>query len=261
MALAELSSRIKAQARNRLVARETSARFERGDFAENEMLKIAGGNYLDDGFLFEADGPEGVDRVKASLVEMDQQALAIRKGLNGLVRKALEACEGATQMGMEKSYIQDLKPAASQLLTAYTKVVSMLQQAREDIGYDPGEASVTSLETESLLDGVDRVLRAHQHEEKATNFVDLSWDSKTRTVRMSAPKDHVEEDTFWQVAQTVKGSMRGHATYAAAATVGKNVVGEVRLSKDLQGEDLKKAAKALGVLVKTELHNRGLTCS
>lgn len=259
MTLAALHARRREVARDSLVSRETSARFTNDDLAEGELLSLAGGNYIDDGLLLEDEGPEGVDRVKAALSEMDGHAAAIRKGLNGLVRKALEVHEDATRMDMEGDFVQGLKPAASQLLAAYTKLVSLLQQAREGVGYEPGEGSVTSLETESLVGEVERIIRNVQTEDKPQ--VELSWDKKTRTIRMTAtPSEDVTEETFWKVVQTVRQSMKGHAGYAAAATVGKKVVGEVQLNKSLEGDDLKKATKALGLLVKTELHKWGLDC-
>lgn len=110
-------------------------------------------NFIDDGSLLEAEGTDPGARVRAQLAAMDANALAIRSGLNALVRDGIGMVEDAARvdLGEGTDTLASMKPVLGRLLTAYTELVAGLQKARESVGYDVEGPSVTTLPDESEM--------------------------------------------------------------------------------------------------------------
>jgi len=117
------------------------------------MEKLMGVNFIDDGSLLEAEGTDPGARVRAQLAAMDANALAIRSGLNALVRDGIGMVEDAARvdLGEGTDTLASMKPVLGRLLTAYTELVAGLQKARESVGYDVEGPSVTTLPDESEM--------------------------------------------------------------------------------------------------------------
>lgn len=117
------------------------------------MEKLMGLNFIDDGSLLEAEGTDPGARVRAQLAAMDANALAIRSGLNALVRDGIGMVEDAARvdLGEGTDTLASMKPVLGRLLTAYTELVAGLQKARESVGYDVEGPSVTTLPDESEM--------------------------------------------------------------------------------------------------------------
>jgi hypothetical protein len=125
---------------------------------ETELQKLLGLNYIDDGALYEQDGPSAAESIRGLLASMDNHAATVRSELVALVKDGLSVVEGVqtVNLGEGTEQLSRLKPALSRLMTAYTEIVAELQSARDTIGYDVDGPAVTSGGSDAVSERITR---------------------------------------------------------------------------------------------------------